>query len=87
MVFVLNREINGEKGGGVMRKEMVGVDQWGREYRFDVSEVREELNRMHSEICEVIEKLKERSDTEFYEEINALCDVLSEIENLKKLYF
>jgi len=68
-------------------KEMIGVDQWGREYRFDVSEVRDELNRMHSEICEVIEKLKERSDTEFFDEINALCDVLSEIENLKKLYF
>jgi len=69
-----------------MRK-MRGIDEFGREYEFEISEIRRKLDEIKKDISKVMQMLVEKSDTEHLRELNHLEDILKEIDELKNIYF
>ncbi len=69
-----------------MRK-MKGIDEFGREYEFDISEIKRKLDEIKKDISKVMHMLVEKSDTEHLNELNSLEDALKEIDILEKIYF
>jgi len=66
---------------------MKGTDDFGRQYKFDIDEVRKKLDKIRNNIDKAMKSLVEKSDTEHLNELNSLEDALKEIDILEKIYF
>lgn len=71
----------------IKMRKMRGTDEFGREYEFDISEIRRKLDEIKKDISKVMQMLVEKSDTEHLKELNYLGYVLKEIDELKNIYF
>ena len=71
----------------IKMRKMRGIDEFGREYEFEISEIRRKLDEIKKDISKVMQMLVEKSDTEHLRELNHLEDILKEIDELKNIYF
>ena len=62
--------------------ELIGIDDWGREYKISKEDIERECSKIARTIDSVIEDLKEKTD---YENVEKLCSAIEEIERMKEM--
>jgi len=63
-------------------KELIGIDDWGREYRVSKEDIKRRCSKIIKTIDSVIDDLKEKTD---YENVDKLCSAIEMIEMIKEM--